>query len=135
MKRTSAVTRLGWVLAVLVTLAATIGGTPSAANASGTLTSGTLTSTEDGLTVKVVAEGVPAGSKPMAPGEATAPAVDWGCNATYHNSSYYIYAGSFWGITRCADCNESAWYWYNQGYWTWCWQLSAVQAELWLKPR
>jgi hypothetical protein len=58
-----------------------------------------------------------------------------GCNSDNGPPADYFMLNHFTGTNVCSRCNESAWYWYRQGYWTWCWDLSAYHAELWVKPR
>lgn len=58
-----------------------------------------------------------------------------GCTSDNGPPAEYFHLNHFTGTNVCGRCNESAWYWYRQGYWTWCWDLSAYHAELWVKLR
>jgi hypothetical protein len=65
----------------------------------------------------------------------SAAAVSPGCNSTAPPPQSFFFLQHYTGQDPCLDCNESAWFYYRQGYWTYCWELSDYHAELWLKVR
>jgi hypothetical protein len=47
----------------------------------------------------------------------------------------YFFLNSFFGCNNpCDRCRYHAAMWHTQ-YYTWCWQLSSLNVELWVKPK